>query len=59
MYIIALANIFTLFGYYAKFTIGLIKDVNQTKSLSLYWDNLLLKLKNLKDLKKHLLTISF
>ena len=54
-----LANLSTLSGYYAGFTIGLVKDINQTRSLSLYWDNLPPKLKNLKDLRKHLVTTGF
>ena len=36
MYIIVLANISTLFSYYAGFAIGLIKDINRTKSSALY-----------------------
>ena len=59
VYAAVLANLPILSGYYAGFAIGLIKDINWTKSLSLYWDNFLLKLKNLKDLKKYLLTASF
>ena len=59
VYTTALANISILFGYYAGFTIKLVKDINQTRSLFLYWDNLLPKLKNLKDLKKHFLTTGF
>ena len=59
MYATVLINIFALFSYYAKFTIGLIKDINQTKSWSLYWDNLLPKLKNLKNLKKYFLITGF
>jgi len=35
-YTTALANLSTLFGYYAGFTIGLVKDINQTRSSSLY-----------------------
>jgi len=34
-YAAALANIPTLFGYYAGFTTGLVKDINRTRS-SLY-----------------------
>ena len=49
----------TLSGYYAGFAIGLIKDISRTRSLSLYQDNLLPKLKNLKDLKKYSLTAGF
>ena len=48
-----------LSGYYARFAIGLIKDINYIRSSSLYWDNLLLELKNLKNLKKYSLTASF
>jgi hypothetical protein len=59
VYIIVLANLPTLSGYYARFAIGLVKDINWTRSSFLYWDNLLLKLKNLKDLKKYFLTASF
>jgi len=57
----ALANLLTLFGYYAGFAIGLVKDISQTRSssLSLYQDNLPFKLKNLKELRKHLLTTGF
>ena len=54
-----LANLPILSGYYAGFATGLVKDINQTRSSSLHWDNLLLKLKNLKDLKKHFLTAGF
>ena len=49
----------TLSSYYAGFATGLVKDVNWTRSSSLYWDNLPLKPKNLKDLKKYFLTASF
>ena len=59
MYIAVLANLPILSSYYTRFVIGLIKDINQTRSLSLYWDNLLLKLKNLKNLKKYFLITSF
>ena len=59
VYATVLANIFTLFSYYAGFAIGLVKDINRTKSSALYWDNILLELKNLKNLKKYLLTASF
>ena len=59
MYITALANLPILSGYYAGFATGLVKDVNWTRSLSLYRDNLPLKLKNLKDLRKHPLTAGF
>ena len=31
-----LANLSTLSSYYARFAIGLVKDINQTRSLSLY-----------------------
>jgi hypothetical protein len=48
-----------LSSYYTRFAIGLVKNINQTRSLSLYWDNLLPKLKNLKELRKHPLTTSF
>jgi hypothetical protein len=30
----ALANLPTLFGYYARFATGLVKDISQTRSLS-------------------------
>jgi hypothetical protein len=33
---IALANLSTLFDYYAGFAIGLVKDIDRTRSLSLY-----------------------
>jgi hypothetical protein len=58
---IALANLSTLFGYYTGFTIGLVKDIDRTRSLSssLYRDNLPPKPKNLKELRKHLLTTGF
>jgi hypothetical protein len=56
---VVLANLPTLSGYYAGFAIRLVKDINWTGSLSLYQDNLLLELKNLKDLRKHPLTTSF
>ena len=59
MYTIALANISILFGYYTRFVIGLVKNINWTRFLSLYWDNLLPKLKSLKDLRKHSLTTGF
>ena len=59
MYAAVLANLPILSSYYAGFIIGLVKDINWTRSLSLYWDNLLLKLKNLKDLKKYFLTVGF
>ena len=59
VYVVVLANLPILFSYYAGFTTGLIKDINQTRSSSLYWDNLLLKSKNLKDLKRYSLTTSF
>ena len=52
-YIVVLANLPVLSSYYAGFAIGLIKDINQTRSLFLYWDNFLLELKNLKDLRKY------
>jgi len=55
----ALANLSTLFSYYARFTIGLVKDINRTKSSSLHQDNLPPKLKNLKELRKYLLTTGF
>ena len=32
VYAAALANIPTLFGYYAGFATGLVKDINQTRS---------------------------
>jgi hypothetical protein len=48
-----------LSSYYTGFAIGLVKDINQTKSSSLYQDNLPPKLKNLKELKKHPLTTNF
>ena len=58
---LALANLSTLFSYYAGFATGLVKDISRTRflSLSLYWDNLPPKLKNLKELRKHPLTTSF
>ena len=59
MHAVVLANLPILSGYYAGFAIGLVKVINWTKSSSLYWDNLLLKLKNLKDLKKYPLTAGF
>jgi hypothetical protein len=61
VYAVALANLSTLFGYYAGFAIGLVKDISQTRSLSssLYRDNLPPKLKNLKELRKYLLTTGF
>lgn len=55
----ALANLYTLSGYYAGFAIGLVKDIDRTRSSSLYRDNLPPKPKNLKDLRKHPLTTSF
>jgi hypothetical protein len=58
-YTAALTNLSTLSGYYAGFATGLVKDINQTRSLSLYWDNLPPKLKNLKELRKHPLTTGF
>ena len=60
-YTIALANLSILYSYYAGFAIGLVKDIGQTRSisLSLYRDNLPPKLKNLKDLRKYLLTTGF
>ena len=59
MYAAVLANLFILSSYYARFATGLVKDINQTRSLSLHWDNLPPKLKNLKELRKHLLTAGF
>ena len=59
MYVTALANLSTLNGYYASFAIGLVKDINRARSLSLYQDNLPPKPKNLRDLRKHPLTIGF
>jgi hypothetical protein len=56
---VILANLPILSGYYAGFVTGLVKDINWTGSSSLYQDNLPLKLKNLKDLKKYPLTTSF
>jgi len=55
----ALANLYTLSGYYAGFATGLVKDINRTRSLSLHRDNLPPKPKNLKDLRKHPLTTGF
>jgi len=57
----ALANLSTLFGYYAGFAIGLVKDISRTRSLSssLHRDNLPPKPKNLKELRKHPLTTGF
>jgi hypothetical protein len=49
----------TLSGHYTGFAIELVKDINWTRSLSLYWDNLLLELKNLKDLRKYFLITNF
>ena len=34
-YATALANLSTLFSYYASFTTGLVKDISRTRSLSL------------------------
>ena len=59
MHVTVLANLSTLSSYYARFVTGLVKDINQTRSLSLYWDNLPPKPKNLKELRKYPLTISF
>ena len=59
MYIVVLANLPTLSGYYVAFATGLVKDINWTRTLSLYWDNFLPELKNLKNLKKYPLTASF
>ena len=59
VYAIALANLPILSSYYAGFTIGLVKDINWTKSLSLYQDNLLLELKNLKNLRRYSLITGF
>ena len=59
MYAIALVNLSTLYSYYAGFTIGLVKDISQARSLSLYRDNLPPKPKNLRDLRKYPLTTSF
>src|SRR6266567_8249929 len=56
---VVLANLSTLSGYYAGFAIGLVKDINQARSSSLYQDNLPPKPKNLKELRKHPLTTSF
>jgi len=55
----ALANLLILFGYYIGFATGLVKDINQTRSLSLYRDNLPLEPKNLKNLRKYSLTAGF
>jgi hypothetical protein len=57
----ALANLSTLFGYYASFATGLVKDIDRTRSLSssLHRDNLPPELKNLKELRKHPLTTGF
>jgi len=57
----ALANLSTLSSYYAGFATGLVKDIDQTRSLSssLHRDNLPPKPKNLKELRKHPLTTSF
>ena len=52
MHTAALANLSIPFSYYAGFTTGLIKDINQTRSLSLHQDNLPPKPKNPKELKK-------
>jgi hypothetical protein len=49
----------TLSGYYAGFATGLVKDINRTRSSSLYRDNLSPEPKNLKDLRKHPLTAGF
>src|SRR6266704_85806 len=54
-----LANLSTLSGYYAGFATGLVKDINQTRSSSLYWDNFPPEPKNLKELRKHPLTAGF
>jgi len=54
-----LANLSTLSNYYAGFATGLVKDINQTRSLSLYQDNLLPEPKNLKELRKYPLTTGF
>ena len=59
MYAAVLANLPILSGYYAGFITGLVKDINWTRSLSLYWDNFLLELKNLKNLRKYFLTVGF
>ena len=53
-----LANLSTLSSYYAGFTIGLVKDINQARS-SLYRDNLPPEPKNIKELRKHPLTAGF
>jgi hypothetical protein len=48
-----------LSSYYTGFAIGLVKNINQTRSSSLYQDNLLPKPKNLKELRKYPLTAGF
>jgi hypothetical protein len=58
-YAAALANLSTLSSYYAGFATGLVKDINQTRSSSLHRDNLPPEPKNLKELRKHLLTTGF
>jgi hypothetical protein len=59
VYAAVLANLPILSSYYTGFATGLVKDINQTRSLSLYWDNLSPEPKNLKELRKHPLTASF
>jgi len=59
VYAAALANLSTLFGYYTSFAIRIVKDISQTRSLSLYWDNLPPKPRNLKELRKYPLTAGF
>ena len=59
MYAAVLVNLSILSGYYAGFAIGLVKDINQARSLSLHQDNLPPKPKNLKELKKYPLTTGF
>ena len=59
MHTVILANLPILSSYYAGFATGLVKDINWTGSSSLYRDNLPLKPKNLKDLRKHPLTTGF
>ena len=59
VYTVVLANLPILSSYYAGFVIGLVKDINWTKSLSLYQDNLLLELKNLKNLRRYSLITGF
>ena len=59
MHTVALASIFTLFDYYTRFALRLVKDINRTRFLFLYWGKFLPKLNNLKDLRKYFLTAGF